>query len=148
MARSSLTTKLLFAIWCSSVASVAARDVDVPKSGAFSPSWAEADFDHTLWTEVLSEYVNDEGLVNYAAIGKDERYREYLHRLANTNPADLANGTARLAFWINAYNALAIQGVLETLPDDVQDWPTYSVLRVSVSGIREKDKGFFAGLRF
>jgi|GEM_PF-826991 len=138
------------AMWTAFVlsATVLARDIDVPQSSAFATSWNRTNFDHALWSAVLYEHVDDHGLVNYAAIGRDVRYLEYLHRLANTDPAALASDKERLAFWVNAYNALAIQGVIATLPGDTTSWPDYSVVRVDVPGVREKGKGFFMGLRF
>lgn len=148
MERSRRATDLVLVLCCSFSAMSAARDIEVPQSSVFAETWSKKNFDHTLWTEVLSEHVDGSGMVDYAAIGQDSRFREYLYRLANTNPAELPDSESRLAFWINAYNALAIQGVVETLPDDVRDWPAYSVLRVSVPGVREKGKGFFTGLRF
>ncbi|UCC31571.1 MAG: DUF547 domain-containing protein [Phycisphaerales bacterium] len=124
------------------------RDVPVPKSDAFAKSWEQVGFRHDLWSSVLAEHVDEAGLVDYRAVRSDARFREYLYRLANTNPEKVGDAKARLAFWINAYNALAIQGVLETLPSDPTEWPRYSVLDVAIPGVREQGKGFFRGLRF
>ena len=123
----------------------AARDVPVPADPAFANRWNKTDLGetHAMWSAVLSDRVDEVGLVDYAALRGDRRYREYLHRLAHTDPGGLANDNHKLAFWINAYNALAIQGVLETLPVDTQKWPTYSVLAVRIDG-----EDFFKGLRF
>lgn len=101
-----------------------------------------------LWGSLLQTHVDEHGLVNYYALKRDARFQEYLEYLANTNPAGLADDNARLAFWINAYNALAIQGVLQTLPESRSDWPQYSVLNVTVPGVEQRGKGFFIGLRF
>lgn len=122
-----------------------ARDVPVPHDQSFSAQWdtRELSETHALWTAVLAEHVDEAGLVDYAAIGPDQRYREYLFRLAHTDPGGLPDDAHKLAFWINAYNALAIQGVLETLPADGKKWSSYSVLAVKLEG-----KGFFDGLRF
>ncbi len=131
----------------------AGRDVPVPASDSFATSWDQTHFEHNLWSAVLARHVDESGLVDYAAIKKDDRFREYLYRLANTSPVGLADdgspaGDPRLAFWINAYNALVIQGVLETLPADSTRWKQYSVLEVDVPGVARRGKGFFVGLRF
>lgn len=125
-----------------------ALDVPLPDGSDFAPAWETVGFSHDLWDRVLSDHVDDEGLVDYAALQENDPFREYIYRLANTNPAEVGGNTERLAFWINVYNALAIQGVLVTLPDDRSTWGAYSVLNVSVPGIEEKGKGFFQGLRF
>lgn len=69
----------------------------------------------TLWDKVLKRHVED-GLVNYKALAKDKDFRTYLGWLKSANPDSLSAKEARLAFWVNAYNALAIAGVLENFP--------------------------------
>lgn len=123
------------------------RDVSAPASKDFAASWSKTPFDHSLWTAVLGQRVNSDGLVDYESVRSDARFAEYLYRLANTHPSELASDDERKAFWINAYNALAIKGVLETLPKS-GDPKSYSVLDVTVPGVSEKGKGFFVGLRF
>lgn len=132
--------------WC--VGATWAVDVPVPSSSAFSPSWDKVRFSHSLWGEVLTAHVGDDGLVDYASLGQDERFREYLFRLARTDPRGLVSADARLAYWLNAYNAFAIKGVLETRPIDPDEWTQYSVLSVKVSGVLLPGKGFFVGLKF
>ncbi len=124
------------------------RDVSVPTDPAFATTWGKSKFSHALWDGALQDHVNEAGLVRYDRIGADRSFREYLYRIANTNPKDLAGDGERLAFWINAYNAVVIQGVLETLPAGRNKQDTYTVISVAVPGIQEPGKGFFAGLRF
>lgn len=97
---------------------------------------------------MLAAHVDDAGLVDYSAMAGDTRFREYLYRLAHTDPTGVGDGRARLAFWINAYNALVVQGVVATLPADRKAWYDYTVLSVEVAGIDARGKGFFEGLRF
>ena len=124
------------------------HDEQVSSDDRFSTSWDRIDFRHDLFTAVLSNYVNEEGLVDYDGIQSDPRFREYLYRLANTDPAKLGDEKARLAFWMNAYNVFAIQGVLETIPPDRNDWSRFRVIDVQVPEVRQSGKGFFIGLRF
>lgn len=70
-----------------------------------------ADFSHQPLNDVLRAHVKH-GHVDYPAIAADPRFAVYLRRLERVNPDDIATRDARLAFWINAYNALAIQGIL------------------------------------
>ncbi|MEM7027902.1 MAG: DUF547 domain-containing protein, partial [Pseudomonadota bacterium] len=55
------------------------------------------------------------GQVNYPGIQADARFNQYLDYLANTNPDTFTNTDEKLSFWINAYNALTIKGILDGL---------------------------------
>jgi hypothetical protein len=70
--------------------------------------------DHQLFDQVLRAHVR-EGLVDYAAIQTDDRFQEYIDYLETADPDSLATRDEKLAFWINAYNALAIKGVVDGL---------------------------------
>lgn len=70
--------------------------------------------DHLLFDRVLNAHVRD-GIVDYGAIQEDARFPQYLDYLEATNPDSLTTREEKLAFWINAYNALAIKGVLDGL---------------------------------
>lgn len=70
--------------------------------------------DHQLFDRVLDAHVLD-GVVDYGAIQDDARFRQYLDYLETANPDSLATREEKLAFWINAYNALAIKAVLDGL---------------------------------
>ena len=113
------------------------------RKASYTETWDRSAFDHALWDAVVREHVNDQGLVDYARVAADARFNEYLYRLANTDAADLADDAQRLAFWINAYNALTIKAVLETLPDDRARWSDYSIKKQSVGG-----KNIWQGLEF
>jgi len=70
-----------------------------------------------LFDGVLRTHV-DKGYVDYPAISRDKRFDDYLKYLAVTNPESFATREEKLAFWINAYNALAIKGILDGLSPD------------------------------
>jgi hypothetical protein len=77
--------------------------------------------DHGLWHDVLATHVNDRGELDYARLldspGDLQRLDDYLAWL---HTADLS-GTSpheRIAFWINAYNALAVRAALDHYPLD------------------------------
>jgi hypothetical protein len=74
--------------------------------------------DLRIWDELLQRYVDDLGRVNYRrwkAEGADV-LRAWLESLADVNLADFSDADARLALWLNAYNAIAISQVLEVYP--------------------------------
>jgi hypothetical protein len=66
-----------------------------------------AAFDHAAFDRLLQAHVRD-GLVDYDAFARSAEFREYLARLAATDPATLGRAE-QVAFWINAYNAYTIQ---------------------------------------
>ncbi len=74
--------------------------------------------DLRIWDELLQRYVDDLGHVNYRrwkAEGADV-LRVWLESLADVDLADFTDADARLALWLNAYNAIAISQVLEVYP--------------------------------
>jgi len=70
---------------------------------------------HRLFTEILQDYVH-EGKVNYRELCQDNRLETYIAQLAGTNPDAISDEKARLAFWINAYNAYTIQVICDNYP--------------------------------
>ena len=60
-----------------------------------------------------------------------KKLRSYLDQLADADWKKLKDRAARFAFWINAYNACCLEGVLQTLPADRARWGEYSVEDVS-----------------
>lgn len=81
---------------------------------AFHPSEpvAPTEFSHRLFDGVLRDHVR-QGLVDYPGIARDPRFGDYLALLDRVDPNVLPTRDARLAFWINAYNAFAIRGILD-----------------------------------
>ena len=96
---------------------------------------SEAPFSHELFDQVLQEHVDADGRVNYTQLkANPEKLEKYLDLLAVANPMELSYN-AQLVFWVNAYNALVIKGVLD-------HYPTTSVRKVKWFG------GFFSRLKF
>ena len=96
---------------------------------------SEAPFSHDLFDQVLQEHVDKAGRVNYTKLkANPEKLEKYLDLLAVANPTELSYN-AQLAFWVNAYNALVIKGV-------VDHYPTTSVRKVKWFN------GFFSRLKF
>ena len=73
--------------------------------------------DHQIWTDLLKEYVDEQGGVDYKGFQKDTlRLSEYLKTLSNHPPGSNWTEAAKLAYWINAYNAFTIQLILDHYP--------------------------------
>jgi hypothetical protein len=75
---------------------------------------------HESWNSLLQKYVNDDGMVNYQAWQANKQDRKslqsYLEQLSKANPTAKAEEKAKLAYWINAYNALTVEGILRVYP--------------------------------
>ncbi|MBC7350762.1 MAG: DUF547 domain-containing protein [Thermogutta sp.] len=76
--------------------------------------------DHSAWDQLLRKYVDQHGMVNYAAWKRSpadvQMLEQYLETLGQADPALKTSKEARLAYWINAYNALTIYGILQVYP--------------------------------
>ncbi|GAB6184952.1 DUF547 domain-containing protein [Thermopirellula anaerolimosa] len=98
------------------VVGAAARPVGESSGG--SPSFDAVD--HATWDRLLHRYVNEDGMVDYAAWkgNRDDRaaLEGYLAKLSSANPEAPSSKEGKLAFWINAYNALTIHGILAVYP--------------------------------
>ena len=82
------------------------------------------DIDHAAWNTLLKKYVDDAGGVNYAGLKASQQdsaaLDQYISTLSTASfkkPASTAN---QMAFWINAYNAVTVKGIL-------QEYPTTSI---------------------
>lgn len=75
---------------------------------------------HQAWNELLHRYVDADGLVDYAgwkqSVEDSRRLEDYLATLSRVDEARDATTTERLAFWINAYNAVTVRGILREYP--------------------------------
>ena len=75
---------------------------------------------HEAWSALLQQYVDDQGNVAYARWkGAHEDMRaldRYLNSLSAADPRRRATRASQLAFWINAYNAVTIRGILREYP--------------------------------
>ena len=92
-------------------------------------------FSHDLFDQVLQEHVDENGWVNYTKLkANPEKFEAYLDLLAAAKPTEWSYN-AQLTFWINAYNALVIKGVID-------HYPITSVRKVKLFN------GFFSRLKF
>lgn len=84
----------------------------VPQSFHPSQPIPPNEFSHRAFDEVLQAHVKD-GVVDYPGVAGDARFQAYLDQLDRIDPNALPGRLHRLAFWINAYNAFAIKGILD-----------------------------------
>ncbi len=76
--------------------------------------------DHAAWDALLQKYADNQGFVNYAAwkasADDQQRLSSYLELLSRARIEPRSPRAAQIAFWINAYNALTIYGILREYP--------------------------------
>ena len=80
-----------------------------------------ASFDHAIWDRTLKTYVSELGEVDYRALKANRNdLDDYVRSLGAASPAsrpDLFPSRAHeLAYWMNAYNAFVIRGVIDHYP--------------------------------
>lgn len=85
-------------------------------------------FDHAHWELVLRKFVNEQGRVDYGSLKQsgadlDAYVAALAARSPKSEPAAFPSRASQLAYWINAYNALTISGVVE-------NWPVSSVRKI------------------
>jgi hypothetical protein len=71
------------------------------------------------YADVLKTYVSNQGLVNYKELKTNrEQLDRFVHTLDQLNPPVYEKWTEaeKLAFWINAYNALVLKSIIDHYP--------------------------------
>jgi hypothetical protein len=67
---------------------------------------------HQAWDQIVQAHARD-GQVDYPAIQASSRLDGYLGELTRIDPTKLPTRQHQLAFWINAYNAFAVKGIID-----------------------------------
>lgn len=74
-------------------------------------------FDHAGFNELLNNNVTPDGKVNYIRFKQDRTVlRIYLFALGKKMPTDAWSKEDKLAYWMNAYNAMTIDLILRNQP--------------------------------
>ena len=93
----------LAAMWCALLG--AAFSADATES-------IGSDALHSGFDDLLSAHVTD-GHVDYDGIADSQAFSDYLTTLGTTDLEALSGEKEVLAYWINAYNAFAIKGIID-----------------------------------
>lgn len=125
---------LLRYFWLLSIAVLATGPATLAETPAMSFSYED-------WQDVLQEYVDDKGLVDYRRLDTDRaalgRFLEEIETQGpRSTPELFPDRQEQLAYYINAYNALVFKGVLGLGPDADTVW-----------GITKTGYGFFARMK-
>jgi hypothetical protein len=102
---------------------VAAPQAELWSRWQMHDALSRATIDHGVWGELLQRRLvrGDDGInrVDYAAFSRDDKaaLERYIQSLAAL-PISSYNRTEQMAYWINLYNALTVEVVLDHYPVD------------------------------
>lgn len=108
-------------LWLFSSLTIAAPSADLWDFWLKHDQSSTASIDHSSWDRYLERYVkpssDDINLINYADVSKADRtdLTAYLQRLATINIHQY-NRAEQQAYWINLYNALTVNVILDHYP--------------------------------
>jgi hypothetical protein len=72
-------------------------------------------YDPSDYDRLLQTHVNDKGWVDYAGLARERTaLNHFLDQLASVSPQEFKDQSAKLAFWINAYNGFTLADALDT----------------------------------
>ena len=72
---------------------------------------------HNLWTDLLQTHVSKDGNVDYKSFKTNsQKLQDYIRLLAKNIPNNSWSKKERLAYWINAYNALTVDLIIRNYP--------------------------------
>jgi hypothetical protein len=83
---------------------------------------------HEAWARVLAGFVSDRGEVDFRALSRNrgdlDAFLDYVARISPRSAPDSFPGReAKLAYYINAYNALAMFNVIDSdFPENLNSW--------------------------
>jgi hypothetical protein len=85
-----------------------------------------SEISHQRWEELLHRFVDTEGNVDYSAWKNSpadmHRLNEYIDSLSRLDESRSTSPPQKLAYWINAYNAVTMLGILREYPTtSIQD---------------------------
>ena len=120
---------------------------DIAPPNKFPDGSTLESFPFELWDQVLAQHVDGNGNVNYQTISEDPGFLVFIDTLSRvapeTHPDFFPDERFRLAYYINAYNAFTIYGVVSNPGiTSVQD------VRVKSLAMLKEGQGFFYSLRF
>gem|GEM_PF-2693155 len=95
--------------------------------------------DHESFNKLLQTYVSDAGVVDYAGLKMEsDKLTKYVEALGKKDINALSGRNAKMAYWINLYNAATLKLVLDNYPlgkiTDLDNGKTWDVKRINVNG--------------
>jgi Protein of unknown function, DUF547 len=99
------------------VALIAFLITSVSAQNAVEKTTKKTGLDHSVWNDLLKKHVSATGKVNYKGFKTDlELLDTYMRSLNENAPSENATKEERLAYWINAYNAVTVRLIVANYP--------------------------------
>ncbi|MBE9489992.1 MAG: DUF547 domain-containing protein [Bacteroidetes bacterium] len=74
-------------------------------------------FNHSAWNDLLQKYVSNQGNVNYKGFKTEHTaLKNYIQSLSKNTPTETWTRADKLAYWMNAYNALTVDLIVRHYP--------------------------------
>lgn len=98
-----------------------------------------SDISYNNYAQVLSQYVNKQGKVNYQSLQQNRQPLDSFNQsVASLSPQVYQSWTEneQIAFWINIYNSLTLEAIIDNYPvDSIKDIPgVWKRLQFTVMG--------------
>ena len=78
---------------------------------------AQSNVDHSVWDQILILNVSEDGKVNYEGVMKDSPlFYKYFRSLSENPPTEQWSKEEKLAYWVNAYNSIAVKMIIDNYP--------------------------------
>ncbi|MBO9998589.1 MAG: DUF547 domain-containing protein [Cyanobacteria bacterium SID2] len=132
-----LASTLLFASGCAIEAQVPyGEDVSIEEVSKVARG---EPFTYEDYETVLSAYVTEDGLVDYASLKANREILDRFHADLAALPKEVYEGwteSEKIAFWVNIYNSLTLQAIIDNYPvDSIRDIPgVWKRLQFTVMG--------------
>ena len=111
---------ILFLFFVTNPVSMVNGEEKAGKSWPAAQRVSYGEIDHGNYHQLLQKYVDANGAVNYKAWHGNQADRtalqNYLAELGKADQSRQSTKPDQLAYWINAYNALTIEGILRVYP--------------------------------
>jgi hypothetical protein len=92
-------------------------EIETPIETAIEEVIPKAAFNHTIWDELLKAHVSKAGIVNYNGFESQKlTLRKYITSLGQKMPEERWTKEDKLAYWMNAYNAMTVDLILRNMP--------------------------------
>lgn len=95
------------------------------------------------YADVLETYVDDQGLVDYAELQANRQQLDnFVASFATVDPTDYETWTEseQIAYWINAYNAITLQSIINQDPIRASIKDIFGVWRITTHAVLDQSK--------
>lgn len=113
------------------------------------PEPTQEEFSYEPYARVLQTYVNDKGMVDYAALKQQrDKLDAFITAIGRLDPETFAewNDQKKIAFWTNAYNGITLQAIIDHYPIEGSWFSLYPQNSIrQIAGVWDKQQHWVMG---